>query len=158
VDPSFRVLLALPEEQEEPLLPFAQPGFRQDSYSRTFAALVTPFAKSADTNIHGEHRPCIACGYCEEVCPVRILPYLLHRYIHRDVIDENLVRFEIFKCIDCGLCSYVCTSKIPLAEQIREGKERLKAEGLEPARAVPQGTEAAAGTAGEAKAPSGGAS
>jgi len=133
VDLSFRTILALPEEREEPLLPFARPGFRSDSYSRTFAALAVPFAKSADTNLHGEHRPCIACGYCEEVCPVRILPYLLHRYIHRDIIDENLVRFEIFKCIDCGLCSYVCTSKIPLATQIKEGKDRLKAEGLEPA-------------------------
>jgi electron transport complex protein RnfC len=158
VDLSFRAVLALPEEEEEPVLPFARPGLAMDSYSRTFASLALPFGKKADTNVHGEHRACVACGYCERVCPVRILPYLLHRHIQRDLIDENLVRFEIFKCIDCGLCSYVCTSKIPLAEQIREGKERLKAEGLEPARAVPQGTEAAAGTAGEAKAPSGGAS
>jgi Na(+)-translocating NADH:ubiquinone oxidoreductase A subunit len=132
IDHGFRSILALPEEDQEPILPFAQPGFRQDSYSRTFASLLTPFAKSGDTNIHGEHRPCIACGYCENVCPVRILPYLLHRHIQRDLIDENLVRFEIFKCIDCGLCSYVCTSKIPLAEQIRSGKDRLRAEGLEP--------------------------
>jgi electron transport complex protein RnfC len=146
VELSFRSILAIPEEEEEPVLPFARPGLGMDSYTRTFAALALPFAKRADTNLHGEHRACIACGYCEQVCPVRILPYLLHRHIQRELIDENLVRFEIFKCIDCGLCSYVCTSKIPLAEQIREGKSRLRTEGLEPVR-QPQHAEAPSGEA-----------
>ena len=136
VDATFTSVLALPELEEGPLLPFAQPGFRQDSYTRTFAAMLLPFFKGSDTNLHGERRPCISCGYCEQVCPVRILPYLLHRHIHRGLIDESLVRFQIFACIDCGLCSYVCTSKIPLAEQIREAKTRLRDEGLEPQAAA----------------------
>jgi Na+-translocating ferredoxin:NAD+ oxidoreductase RnfC subunit len=85
-----------------------------------------------DTNLHGEHRPCIACTYCDGVCPAGILPHLLHRYVQREVIDETLLRLGIFDCIDCNLCTYVCTSKIPLAALMREGKEKLVAEGLDP--------------------------
>ena len=85
-----------------------------------------------DTNLHGEHRPRIACTYCDSVCPAGILPHLLHRYVQREVIDETLVRLRIFDCIDCNLCTYVCTSKIPLAALMREGKEKLKEEGLDP--------------------------
>jgi len=45
------------------------------------------------------------------------------------------VRFQIFRCIDCNLCSYVCTSKIPLGRLLREGKEKLRREGLGPREA-----------------------
>jgi Na+-transporting NADH:ubiquinone oxidoreductase subunit A len=64
------------------------------------------------------------------VCPARILPNLLHRYVQRSIIDENLARFGIWRCIDCNLCTYVCTSKIDLAALMREGKEKLKKEGI----------------------------
>jgi len=126
------VLIALPENAEGGFLSFATPGFTSDSFAVAFAANLLPLAKACDTNLHGEHRACISCGFCESVCPVGILPNILHRYVQRNVIDETLVRFRIFRCIDCNLCSYVCTSKIPLARLLREGKERLRREGLEP--------------------------
>ena len=65
-----------------------------------------------------------------------ILPYLLHRYVQRGTIDENLVRYGAFRCIDCNLCSYVCPSKIPLAQLIGEGKRALIEEGLDARRAT----------------------
>ncbi len=126
------VLVAVPENREGNFLEFASPGFASDSRSLTFAAGLLSLSKKADTNLHGEHRACISCGFCEDVCPVRILPHILHRYVQKNVIDETLVRFQIFRCIDCNLCSYVCTSKIPLARLLREGKEKLRKEGLEP--------------------------
>jgi Na+-translocating ferredoxin:NAD+ oxidoreductase RnfC subunit len=126
------VLIAVPENHEGAFLEFASPGFASDSRSLTFAAGLLPLPKKTDTNLHGEHRACISCGFCEDVCPVRILPHILHRYVQKNVIDETLVRFQIFKCIDCNLCSYVCTSKIPLARLMREGKEKLVKEGLAP--------------------------
>jgi Na(+)-translocating NADH:ubiquinone oxidoreductase A subunit len=129
------VLLAVPENKEGGFLSFANPGFTSDSHAVAFAANLLPLAKRADTNLHGEHRACISCGFCEEVCPARILPNILHRYVQKNVIDETLVRFQIFRCIDCNLCSYVCTSKIPLARLLAEGKERLRQEGLEPQEA-----------------------
>jgi Na+-transporting NADH:ubiquinone oxidoreductase subunit NqrA len=125
-------LIAIPEDVQGPPLAFSRPGFRTDSYSRTFLANFVPFSKTVDTNLHGEHRPCIACTYCDSVCPVGILPHLLHRYVQREVIDETLLRLRIFDCIDCNLCTYVCTSKIPLAELMRQGKGKLQAEGLDP--------------------------
>jgi Na(+)-translocating NADH:ubiquinone oxidoreductase A subunit len=126
------VLVAVPENREGEFLSFAIPGFASDSRSLTFAANLLPLPKKPDTNLHGEHRACISCGFCEDVCPVRILPHILHRYVQKNVIDETLVRFQIFKCIDCNLCSYVCTSKIPLARLMREGKAKLVKEGLAP--------------------------
>ena len=129
------VLIALPENAEGGFLSFATPGFTSDSFALAFAANILPLAKACDTNLHGEHRACISCGFCESVCPVGILPNILHRYVQRNVIDETLVRFQIFRCIDCNLCSYVCTSKIPLARLLREGKEKLRREGLGPREA-----------------------
>jgi len=126
------VLIAVAENREGGFLSFAIPGLSSDSRSLTFAAGLLPLPKKADTNLHGEHRACISCGFCEQVCPARILPNILHRYVQKNVIDETLVRFQIFRCIDCNLCSYVCTSKIPLARLMREGKEKLAREGLAP--------------------------
>ena len=131
------VLIALPENDQGELLSFAVPGFRSDSYAVAFASSLLPLSKLSDTNLHGEHRACISCGFCEEVCPVRILPNILHRYVQRNVIDETLVRYQIFRCIDCNLCSYVCTSKIPLSRLLLEGKEKLRKEGLEPREVQP---------------------
>jgi electron transport complex protein RnfC len=130
IELSTSALIAVPERERSGFLSFARPGLRSDSYSRTFAARLLPLAKSSDTNLHGEPRACIACGFCEAVCPARIMPHLLHRYVQRDFIDETLVRFDIARCIECNLCTYVCTSKIDVASLLRAGKEKLVAEGL----------------------------
>ena len=123
-------LIAVPEKEEGGFLPFAGPGFRKDSYSLTFASRFLHLGKEADTNVHGEGRPCISCGFCDAVCPARILPSLLHRYVQRAIIDTTIVRYGITRCIDCNLCSYVCPSKIDVAGLIGQGKARLAAEGF----------------------------
>jgi Na(+)-translocating NADH:ubiquinone oxidoreductase A subunit len=124
-------LIALPEVVEEGLMPFAMPGFFKDSFSITFPSRFMPVKKKLNTNIHGEERACLQCGYCIEACPVGIYPNLLHRYAERNIIEDSLVTFGIFECIDCNLCTYVCTSKLPLAENIREGKAKLREEGFD---------------------------
>lgn len=129
VDPACTALIAVPKSKPE-FVPFASPGFRRDSFSFTFLASVMPLAKTLDDNIHGERRACVACGYCEDVCPVGILPYDLHRYVERNLIDEKLLRYGALRCIDCNLCSYVCPSKIPLARLIADGKKALLDEGF----------------------------
>ena len=114
----------------EPLY-FARPGARKDSYSNTFLSRLIPLQRKWETNVHGEKRACIGCAYCDEVCPSRILPHHLHRYVERNIIDENLVRYQIVRCMECNLCTYVCPSKIPVAELIMEGKRRLVEEGFD---------------------------
>ncbi len=132
-------LIALPEDEAGQPFFFARPGFRKDSYSRSFLSSLLPLARSVETNLHGDPRPCINCSYCENVCPAQLLPHLLHRYVQHNLIEETLVHYRIFRCLDCNLCTYVCPSKIPVARLIREGKERLVAEGLGPAQPAAAG-------------------
>jgi len=133
VDCRSSLVIALPEGGRG-LLGWSSPGFRKDSYSRTFVAGLLPLDKLADTGLHGELRPCINCNYCDQVCPVGILPQVLHRYVRRNLIEDVLARYRIFDCIDCHLCTYVCPSKIPVAELLARGKRTLRDEGLDPAR------------------------
>jgi len=58
------------------------------------------------------------------------MPHHLYRYAAKDIIDENLLKYKIFNCIECNLCSYVCTSKIPVAQYIKEAKAKLIEFGL----------------------------
>ncbi len=67
---------------------------------------------------------CVKCGYCVEVCPMRLMPFLLSGYSSTGYIDmaaEN----DIFSCIECGCCAYVCPVQIPLVQWIQVGKSRL---------------------------------
>ena len=124
-------IIALAENGTDPLFPFARPGSKQDSFSNTFIAKLFPFRRESNTSIHGEKRACLSCNFCSDVCPVGILPQMLHRYVERNMINEKLVEYKILRCIDCNLCSYVCPSKIAVARFMREGKEKLKIEGFD---------------------------
>jgi Na(+)-translocating NADH:ubiquinone oxidoreductase A subunit len=131
VDRQSTSIIAIPEATTREFLAFVRPGWRRDSYSRTFLSCLPAFQKNCDTNMHGEERPCISCSFCDEVCPVGIVPHLIYKYVERNIISETLLNLKILNCIDCNLCSYVCPSKIPLARFIRTGKDKLAEEGLD---------------------------
>lgn len=124
VDKTFSQIIAIPEDRERRPLAFLRPGVRKDSYSRAFLSYFLKTRKSVNTNLCGEERPCIQCGYCLEVCPVKIIPSLLHR-LFESGITEPMMRYGIFNCIDCNLCTHVCPSKIPLAKNMKDAKARL---------------------------------
>jgi electron transport complex protein RnfC len=118
-------LTALYEDTSRPLMGWMAPGFDFDSTSRVYASgYIPPKARRADTNLSGELRPCIQCGYCAEVCPRDLLPFHLDRLLSVDAIDEA-EEMRLFGCIECGLCSYVCVSKIPLMTYIIAGKRHI---------------------------------
>jgi Na+-translocating ferredoxin:NAD+ oxidoreductase subunit C len=132
IDKTFTQIIAIPENKNREFLTFLRPGLRRDSHSNTFLAKLFPrIKKTVDTNKHGEERPCISCGFCEDICPVRIIPHLLSKYVTRGIIDETLMNYDIFNCIECGLCSFVCPSKIPLLQHMKEGHRKLIMQGCD---------------------------
>jgi len=67
------------------------------------------------------HMPCIRCGKCVDVCPVRLLPQQLYWYASSKNTDR-LLEHNLFDCIECGCCAYVCPSDIPLVQYYRAAK------------------------------------
>jgi electron transport complex protein RnfC len=71
--------------------------------------------------------PCIRCGACAQVCPVRLLPQQL--YWHARAKDFDRVQdYHLFDCIECGCCAYVCPSHIPLVQYYRFAKTAIWAQ------------------------------
>jgi electron transport complex protein RnfC len=132
VDITFSQIIALPENTGREFLAFMRPGPRRDSFSNTFLAAYLPTARRADTNMHGEERACIYCGYCEQVCPVNIIPHLIYHHVKRINVAEYLLQLKIFKCMHCNLCNYVCPVKLPLSQGIKQGQEKLIEAGCDP--------------------------
>jgi Na+-translocating ferredoxin:NAD+ oxidoreductase subunit C len=116
-------VIALREAEPE-LLPVAGPGFDRDSFTGVYVSLPWVRYKRATTSLNGNPRPCVKCGYCVDVCPQNLVPALLGKYSANGLLSEAQA-LDIFACIECGLCAYVCPSKIPLLEQIREGKRKI---------------------------------
>ncbi|MDZ7338700.1 MAG: 4Fe-4S dicluster domain-containing protein [candidate division KSB1 bacterium] len=118
-------IAALPLVDKAELLGSFQTGSRAVSFSRAFVSALLPFARARlVANLQGERRPCVQCNYCEDVCPVGIIPHLLSKQVTHNLVEET-ERFGIFACIECGLCSYVCPSKIDLMADIQSGKRTL---------------------------------
>ncbi len=70
--------------------------------------------------------PCIRCGRCVQVCPVRIMPTTIAAYARLDHIDEA-ENFNAMDCIECGCCTYICPARLPLVQSIRYAKAAILA-------------------------------
>lgn len=115
----------LPRPGQREFLSFVRPGFDRVSYAPCFATTLTRGVdRHITTSLRGELRPCIGCGSCEEVCPVDLLPQVIHRYLYRDAIDQAEAA-GLARCLRCGLCTFVCPSKIELGRQFAEMQDRL---------------------------------
>jgi Na+-transporting NADH:ubiquinone oxidoreductase subunit A len=131
LDLETTALTLLEENIQREVLAFAQAGFTRQSFSGTFASALKPlFREKMTTALRGESRPCVFCGYCEDVCPAGIIPHLIYRYLDHDR-PEDAERVGFDKCIACGLCAYVCLSKIDhldlfLAEKVKIQTESVK--------------------------------
>jgi len=121
-------LTILPEEEERHLLAFTRPRWRERSYSRCFLGFLgRDFPQQMNTGLRGEPRPCVACGYCEEICPARIMPQMIHRQLYQGAIEEA-ERLRVDLCVGCALCSLVCPSKIELRSELLDAQRRILTE------------------------------
>ncbi|HGJ65417.1 TPA: 4Fe-4S dicluster domain-containing protein [bacterium] len=126
IDRTTNTITILKENRNREFLFFLRAGIKRGSFSNAFLSSLFPMIeRNADTNLNGEMRSCIYCNYCEEVCPVGLMPYLLNKFITHDLIDEA-INYKPLSCIDCNLCTYVCPSKIPVASNIKDLKEKIK--------------------------------
>ncbi|MEE8400154.1 MAG: Na(+)-translocating NADH-quinone reductase subunit A [Desulfobacterales bacterium] len=102
-------------------LGFVRPGFWKNSYSRAFLSSFNRSDLKMDCSVHGDVRACVACGSCNRICPVDILPQLTFKAILADDVDDALSH-GMLDCAECGLCTYVCPSKIELAGILKGAK------------------------------------
>ena len=69
--------------------------------------------------------PCINCGRCANVCPMRLMPMYIDFYA--TVGDTyNAVKYGAMNCFECGTCAYVCPAKRPIVQSVRLTKMRMK--------------------------------
>ena len=68
---------------------------------------------------------CIRCGKCMEVCPMRLMPLLMHKASRKGDLQE-LKALNLMDCIECGCCAYTCPATIPLVQSFRAGKQLLR--------------------------------
>lgn len=66
-------------------------------------------------------KTCIKCGLCVDVCPARLLPFMISGFVEKAQYDQAQ-RYQLSSCFECGCCSYVCPSNIPLLHWIQFGK------------------------------------
>ena len=66
---------------------------------------------------------CIKCGRCVDVCPMELQPL----YFAKLVLDpQALKERNIMDCMECRCCEYICSSKIPLVNLIKIGKNAVR--------------------------------
>ena len=66
---------------------------------------------------------CIKCGRCVDVCPMELKPL----YFAKQVMDAQALKDRgIMNCLECRCCEYICSSKIPLVNLIRIGKNAVR--------------------------------
>ena len=121
-------LTVVPEHTKRALLAFTHLGFTKHAYSNTFLSVIRPsFRERCTTGLRGETRPCISCGFCQDVCPAAIIPHLLYKYADKNRLEEA-ERFGLELCVQCGLCTHVCPSKIEIKQVLFEAQEAVKQE------------------------------
>lgn len=73
-----------------------------------------------------EETNCIRCGKCMHACPMGLEPYLFSALVKNGKTEESRAH-NILDCIECGCCFFSCPANKPLTDEIRLGKNRVRA-------------------------------
>ena len=70
--------------------------------------------------------PCVRCGRCLEACPMFLDPCTLGLLARNGEHERMAAEANLMDCFECGSCSFVCPSHIPLVQQFRASKARVR--------------------------------
>jgi electron transport complex protein RnfC len=113
-------------EQDRIVLGGPMMGFATYTYHHPVQPdMDTVIIQDRDTIPELSDNPCVNCGKCVRICPVKIPVNILVRYLEADQYEEAADKYDLESCIECGLCAYVCTARIPIYQYIRLGKHEL---------------------------------
>jgi len=70
--------------------------------------------------------PCINCGACLRVCPLRLIPSRMAKFVEKENLDDA-VKWNLMECTECGTCAYACPAKINLVQFFKMGKNKVLA-------------------------------
>jgi electron transport complex protein RnfC len=73
---------------------------------------------------HADPVECIKCGRCVDVCPMELQPLYFAKLAMGD--PQELKDRNIMDCMECRCCEYICSSKIPLVDLIKIGKNKVR--------------------------------
>lgn len=78
-----------------------------------------------DKNGAAENPVCLRCGKCVNVCPMKLQPLYMYRFVNAGRVEE-LNRLNLLDCMECGSCAFTCPGKLPLVEVFRKGKRLVR--------------------------------
>jgi len=92
--------------------------------------LDTPIMKGSNGIIaieddNAEPQQCIKCGRCVDVCPMELKPLYFFKYAG----EQNWAAMKeerVMDCMECRCCEYICSSKLPLVNMIKMGKNGVR--------------------------------
>ena len=82
-------------------------------------------AFAGDEEKYEENPQCIRCGKCVGVCPIRLEPVFMYKYLMKGDVDTWQNVLHGMDCIECGACTYTCPARLPLTHAFRLGKQEV---------------------------------
>ncbi len=79
--------------------------------------------QASETGVYTSN-PCIRCGRCVSVCPMRLLPGPISVLVESEKYDMAEHAF-VMDCMECGACTYVCPAGRPLVQHFRRAKAEI---------------------------------
>jgi electron transport complex protein RnfC len=73
-----------------------------------------------------EEGPCIRCGRCLEVCPMRLSPSVMADSVKAKDL-KSAEQCHLLDCMECGSCAFVCPAKRHMVQWIKYGKNEIAA-------------------------------
>jgi len=105
-----------------PMMGLAQYSFSIPVVKGTSGVLIL----SEDQAEMVEEGPCIRCGRCLAVCPMRLSPSLMADAVKSKDID-SAEACHLLDCMECGSCAFVCPAKRHMVQWIKYGKNEIAA-------------------------------